>query len=62
MFFQSKPYSSFPNIILVFISIESIVSAWLLIPPLANHIPAIFSLPPGTEKLNKSPQADEKPR
>ena len=32
-------------------------------PPLANHNPAIFSVPPqGTEKLNKSPpQADKKP-
>ena len=30
-------------------------------PPLANHNPAIFSVPPGTEKLNKFPQADKKP-
>ena len=25
---------------------------------LANHNPATFSVPPGTEKLNLSPQAD----
>ena len=31
-----------------------IVSAWILI-PLANHNPAIFSVPPGTEKLSKYP-------
>ena len=37
-----------------------IVSAWVLI-PLANHNPAIFSVPPGTEKLDKSPQTDKNP-
>ena len=45
-----------------------IVSAWELthppppppLPYLANHSSAIFSFPPGTEKLNKfSPQADK---
>lgn len=29
--------------------------------PLANHNPAIFSVPRGTEKLNKSTEADKKP-
>ena len=27
----------------------------------ANHNPAIFSVPPGTGKLSKSPQVDKKP-
>ena len=36
-----------------------IVSDWVLITPL-NHNPAIFSVPPHTEKLNKSPEADKK--
>ena len=30
-------------------------------PPLVNHNLAIFSVHSGTEKLNKSPQADKKP-
>ena len=29
-------------------------------PSLANHNPAIFSVPSGTEKRNKSPQAIKK--
>ena len=29
-------------------------------PPLANHSPAIVSVPPATEILNESPHADEK--
>ena len=29
--------------------------------PLASYNPAIFSVLPGTEKINKSPQADKKP-
>ena len=32
-----------------------IVSIWVLI-LIANHNPTIFSVPPGTEKLNKSAQ------
>ena len=35
------------------------MSAWVLI-PLAKHKAAIFFVSPGTEKLNKSPQADKK--
>ena len=31
-------------------------------PHLANHKPAFFSLPPSTEKMNKSLQADKKAR
>ena len=30
--------------------------------PLANHNQAVFSVSPGTEKLNNSSQADYKPR
>ena len=41
--------------------IYTIVPACVLI-SLANHNPAIFSVPWGTEKLNKLPQADKKPR
>ena len=33
-----------------------IVAAWVLI-PLENQYPAFFSVPPGTEKFNKSPKA-----
>ena len=38
---------------------DDMVLAWVLIPPL-NFNPAIFSVPPGAEKLNKSPQAEPK--
>ena len=39
---------------------KSIVSVWVLI-PLANHNPAISSVPLGTENLNMFPQVDKKP-
>ena len=38
---------------------QYIVSA-LILTPLANYKPAIFYVTPGTEKLNKLPQAEEK--
>ena len=52
--------------IYIYIYIYTIVPACVLITPqqittLANHNPAIFSDPQGTEKLNKLPQADKKP-
>ena len=39
---------------------QVIVSAWVLI-PLANHNPAFFFCPPGTEKLNKYPRYTNSP-
>ena len=32
-----------------------------MIPPLANHNPAILSVPPGAEELNKHLQSDKIP-
>ena len=42
------------------INIDTIVPGCVLI-PLANHNSRIFSVPRGTEKLNKLPQAQKKP-
>ena len=40
--------------------IWGVVSAWVLIPP-SKPNPGILSVPPGTEKLNKSPKKKKSP-